>query len=293
MSRFLERMSTEKVLIADGATGTMYQAAGLKSGTAPEEWNVTNPDQVQAIYRAYLQAGSDIILTNTFGGTSIKLGKFGLADRVKEFNQAAAALAREAAQEADNERLVMGDLGPTGELMEPMGPLTYEKALKAYAEQAAALAEGGVDAILVETMSDLDEAKAAIEGAKSATALPVVCTMSFDTHLHTMMGVSPRQAMEGLYPLGLAAIGANCGSTLEDAVQVIIQMKEANPQAVLMAKPNAGLPRMEGERTVYDVTPAEMAEFARRFVELGVKIVGGCCGSTPQHIAAIAAALKT
>jgi len=132
----------------------------------------------------------------------------------------------------------------------------------------------------------------AIEGAKSATELPVVCTMSFDTHLHTMMGVSPRQAMEGLYPMGLAAIGANCGSTLEDAEQVIIQMKEANPQAVLMAKPNAGLPRMEGDRAVYDVTPAEMTEFARRFVELGVKIVGGCCGSTPEHIAAIAAALK-
>ncbi len=289
MSRFLERLSTAKVLIADGATGTMYQAAGLESGAAPEEWNVTNPDQVQAVYRAYLQAGSDIILTNTFGGTSIKLGKFGLADRVQEFNRASAALAREA---AGQEALVMGDLGPTGELMEPMGTLTYEKAVEAYAEQAEALAEGGVDAILVETMSDLNEARAAIEGAKSATDLPVVCTMSFDTHLHTMMGVSARQAMESLYPLGLAAIGANCGSTLEDAEQVIIQMKEANPQAVLMAKPNAGLPRMKGDRTVYDVTPAEMAEFAHRFVELGVKIVGGCCGSTPQHIAAIAAALK-
>jgi 5-methyltetrahydrofolate--homocysteine methyltransferase len=290
MSRFLERLSTKKVLIADGATGTMYQAAGLKSGAAPEEWNITNPDKVQAVYRAYLRAGSDIILTNTFGGTSIKLGKFDLADRVKEFNRTSAALAREA---AGQEALVMGDLGPTGDLMEPMGTLTYEKAVKAYAEQAEALAEGGVDAILVETMADLSEARAAIEGAKSATELPVVCTMSFDTPLHTMMGVSPRQAMEGLYPLGLAAIGANCGSTLEDTEQVIIQMKEANPQAVLMAKPNAGLPRMEGDRAVYDVTPAEMAEFARRFVELGVKIVGGCCGSTPEHIAAIAAALKT
>ncbi len=283
-----QRLLSDEVLVADGATGTMLQAAGLPEGAAPESWNLTHPEKILDLHRAYLEAGSQIILTNSFGGSRFRLGKKGLEDKVREVNRAAAALAKEAAGQT---AFVAGSMGPTGELMKPMGTLSYEAAVEAFAEQAGALAEGGADAILVETMSDLNEAKAAIEGAKQVTDLPILCTMSFDTRQHTMMGVSPRQAIEELWPLGLLAIGGNCGRTLDDMEEVLRQMRAAVPEATLMAKPNAGLPRLVDGRAVYDVTPQVMAEYALRYVELGARIVGGCCGSTPAHIKAMAAAL--
>ncbi len=281
-------LAGEGILIADGATGTMLQKAGLPSGTAPERWNLERPEEILALHRAYVKAGAQIILTNSFGGSRLRLERTGLARKVSEINRAAATLAKHVAGE---DAFVAGSMGPTGEMLEPLGTLTYEAAVDLFAEQAGALAEGGVDVILVETMGDLNEAKAAIEGAKQATDVPIFCTMSFDTHLHTMMGVNPRQAVQELSPLGLAAIGANCGRTLEDMEEIIRQMKEVAPAAPLIAKPNAGLPRMVDEQPVYDVTPQVMAEFARRYVELGARIIGGCCGSTPAHIVAIAKAL--
>jgi 5-methyltetrahydrofolate--homocysteine methyltransferase len=283
-----QRLSGEGVLVADGATGTMLQAAGLSEGTAPESWNLTHPEKILDLHRAYLEAGSQIILTNSFGGSRFRLGKKGLQDKVHEVNRAAAALAREA---AGQEAFVAGSMGPTGELMKPLGTLSYVVALEAFAEQAEALAEGGADAILVETMSDLNEAKAAIVGAKQATDLPILCTLSFDTQRHTMMGVSPRRAAKEMWPLGLVAIGGNCGKTLDDMEEVLRQMGKAVPEATLMAKPNAGLPRLVDGQAVYDVTPQVMAEYALRYAELGAKIIGGCCGSTPAHIKAMAAAL--
>jgi 5-methyltetrahydrofolate--homocysteine methyltransferase len=283
-----QRLSGEGVLVADGATGTMLQAAGLSEGTAPESWNLTHPEKILDLHRAYLEAGSQIILTNSFGGSRFRLGKKGLQDKVHEVNRAAAALAREA---AGQEAFVAGSMGPTGELMKPLGTLSYVVALEAFAEQAEALAEGGADAILVETMSDLNEAKAAIVGAKQATDLPILCTLSFDTQRHTMMGVSPRRAAKEMWPLGLVAIGGNCGKTLDDMEEVLRQMGKAVPEAMLMAKPNAGLPRLVDGQAVYDVTPQVMAEYALRYAELGAKIIGGCCGSTPAHIKAMAAAL--
>lgn len=290
MSRFRAALESHKVLIADGATGTTLQKAGLPAGTAPERWNLENPDAVRALHRGYIEAGSDMVLTNTFGGTSIRLKREGLQDRAVEINRAAAALAREVAGESV---LVVGDIGPTGEMMAPLGTLTHEEAVASFAQQAGALAEGGVDVILVETMSDLAEVQAAVEGVRQVTDLPLMVTMSFDTKGRTMMGVKPDRAARTLAELGVDVMGANCGRTLTETLEAVLKMREAVPDAVLMAKPNAGLPHAEGGDLVYDVTPEVMAEYGHRFVdEAGVVIFGGCCGSTAKHIRAVAQTLK-
>jgi len=290
MSKFKTFLAERAVLVADGATGTMLQRAGLPAGAAPERWNLENPDAIQTLYRSYADAGADLILTNTFGGTRIRLERDGLGDRVHAINVAAAQLA--CAVVADH-GLAIGDIGPTGQMLEPLGALTYADAVAAFAEQAAALAEGGVDAIVIETMSDLEELKAAVAGVRQVTTLPLLTTMSFDTKGRTMMGVKPEKAAETMVSLGGDVIGANCGRTLSETFAAILKMRAAAPAAVLMAKPNAGLPHTADGSLVYDVTPDIIADYARRFVaEAGVKIFGACCGSTPEHIAAIAAALK-
>ncbi len=288
MSKLKDRLSQARVLIADGATGTMLQRAGLPAGVPPERWNLDNPDAVRALHQDYIQAGAEVILTNTFGGNRLRLEREGLGERVRDVNLAAARLARQA---AGDKVLVLGDMSSTGQLLEPMGSLTFDQAQSIFVEQAAALAEGGVDAILIETMSDLDETKAAVEGARQATDLPILVTMSFDTHGRTMMGVKPADAARELWALGAAAVGANCGHTLSETLEAIRQMRQAVPAATLIAKPNAGLPHLEGGESVFDVTPEIMADYARRFADLGVKIFGGCCGSTPDHIRAAAQAL--
>jgi len=257
---------------------------------APERWNVENPDAIRALHRGYVEAGSDLILTNTFGGSRLRLEMEELGDRTHEINLAAAHLAREV---AGDEALVLGDIGPTGQLMDPMGTLTYDTAVDVFAEQASALAEGGADAILIETMSDLNEAKAAVEGTRRATDLPILVTMSFDTHGRTMMGVKPEDAAKELWAMGVDAVGANCGRTLTENLEAIQKIRESLPEATLMAKPNAGLPHMEGTDSVYDVTPDIMADYALKFAALDVKIFGGCCGSTPGHIEAASRALRS
>jgi 5-methyltetrahydrofolate--homocysteine methyltransferase len=289
MTKFKDRLSQARVLIADGAIGTMLHQAGLPSGVTPVRWNLENPDAICALHRSYVQAGANLILTNTFSGNRLRLEREGLSDRLREINLAAVRLAREV---AGDEVLVLGDIGPTGQLLEPMGTLTYDDAVTAFAEQAAVLAEGGVDAILIETMSDLNEAKAAVEGVRRATDLPILVTMSFDTHGRTMMGVKPADAAKEFWALGVDVVGANCGRTLSETLEAVRQMREAVPEVTLMAKPNAGLPHMEGGASVYDVTPEIMADYARQFAALGVKVFGGCCGSTPEHIQAVALALR-
>ncbi|RME78567.1 MAG: methionine synthase [Chloroflexi bacterium] len=280
-----KKLSEPGILVMDGATGTQLQQMGLPAGMAPEVWNLENPEAVKKHYQSYIEAGSDAILTNTFGGTRPRLDMEGRGHLVREINIAAARLAREV---AGDEVLVLGSMGPTGLLMEPMGELTYEKAVEYFAEQAAALAEGGVDGIHIETMSDLQEAKAAIEGARQATDLPVTITMSFDMNGRTMMGVRPEDAIRELWPMGVLAVGANCGRTLQENLEAIKAMRTAVPEATLIVKPNAGLPHTEdGIEVVYDVTPEIMAEYARLFGEQHVKMMGGCCGSTPEHIAAL------
>lgn len=289
MLDFRDLLKQSTILIADGATGTMLQNAGLPHGAAPERWNLENPSAVQALYHAYVEAGSDIILTNTFGGTRLRLERDGLGDKTAEINRAAARLAREVAGE---NIIVFGDIGPTGKLLKPLGPLVPADAVDAFAEQAAALAEGDVDAILIETMSDLAEAKLAVEGVRKAVGLPILVTFSFDTRGHTMMGLKPALAAREIWELGVSAVGANCGRTLSETLTAIQAMRQAVPEAILMAKPNAGLPHADGGDLVYDVTPEIMAEYAAKFAAEGVKIFGGCCGSTPAHIQAVAHALK-
>lgn len=285
-----QRLSAGEILIADGAAGTMLMAAGLPLGTPPDAWNLDQPEQIVKLHRAYVEAGSDVILTNTFGATRIKLGKSKaeLAGRVREINLAAAQLARQAARP---ETLVAGDIGPTGELMKPFGKLTPAEALEVFSEQAAALAEGGVDAIWVETMTDLEEARAAVTAARQVTNLPVLLSLSFGRKGRTMMGISAKQAATELWSLGLAAIGANCGEGLEVVELVLKEMRTALPDAPLIAKPNAGMPRMVKGQTVYDTEPGAFAERIQVFTGLGAQIVGACCGSSPEYIAAIEQAL--
>jgi 5-methyltetrahydrofolate--homocysteine methyltransferase len=286
----LERLAAGDVLIADGATGTMLQAAGLPTGIPGEAWVLERPEEIKKLHRAYLEAGSQLVLTATFGGTQARLKAAGLDPQVAEINRRAAELAREV---AGDDAYVGGDIGPTGEMMPPLGRLTHKIAVDMFAEQAEALAAGGVDCILIETMSDLNEAQAAVEGARRACDLPVFCTFSFDTHGRTGMGVSPSQAAEEVSVQGAVAVGANCGHAPEEVLEFLPKMRKAAPEAYLIAKPNAGIPRMVKRQVVYDADPERMADLAVKYVELGVSIVGTCCGSSPEHIAAIAAAVAS
>lgn len=283
-------LSSGHVLVADGATGTMMQEMGLPVGVPPELWNVEQPGNVCMLHRAYLEAGSRVILTNSFGGSRIKLERSGgLGARTKELNHAAARLAK---GEAGDSAFVAGDIGPTGELMEPYGTLSYVDAVEAFVQQAEALVEGGVDLLWVETMSDLSEARAAVEAARRVTDLPVFCSLSFTTSGRTMMGVTPAQAAEALWPLGLLAIGANCGEGLEVMSPILAEFERALPGVSLIAKPNAGLPRLVDGKTVFDLGADEFAAHMPHLVEQGARVVGGCCGSSPQHISAIVTALS-
>jgi 5-methyltetrahydrofolate--homocysteine methyltransferase len=279
------------VIVADGAMGTMLQEAGLPSGTPPEGWLLANAEAVRQVHRAYIDAGSDLILTCTFGATRPRLERSGLSDRLSEINRRAVEIAREA---AGDEVFVAGDIGPTGELLEPLGELSYEEAVDVFAEQAEALARAGVDVLYIETMSALDEAKAAVEGALQAgNGTPVTATLSFDSHGRTSMGVRPEEAAETLQKLGVQALGANCGKSFDMTLEAVEAMRRVTPNIPLIVKPNAGTPRMVEGEVVYDATPADMADYARQYVARGARIVGGCCGSTPDHIAAIARAVRS
>lgn len=291
-NRFLELIARGEPVVADGGMGTMLMNAGLMFGDPPEHWNVLPDKQphVRAIHRGYLDAGSQIILTNSFGGTAFRLKLHNLQDRVFELNRAAAELAR---AEAGENAVVAGSIGPSGELFEPMGALTFDAAVAGFAAQAAGLAAGGVDVLWVETMSDLQEVRAAVVGARQAAPhLPVVATMTFDTRGFTMMGVSPAQAIEELADLNLAALGGNCGNGTAEIEGVVYGMSQTGATLPLIAKSNAGMPDMVDGRAVYNGTPEIMAEYARRVRALGATIIGACCGSSPAHIAAIAQALR-
>ncbi len=292
MNKFRELIASGETILLDGAMGTLLMASGLAPGDPPEEWNVLYPERLQDVHKAYIEAGSRIILTNTFGGSRYRLKLHGLQDRVTELNKAATVNARVAADSTTELVAVAGSIGPTGELLEPMGAMTFDEAQAAFAEQAAALTDGGVDVLWIETMSDLDEVRAAVSGARSASDLPLVATMSFDTRGYTMMGVSPAKALESLGGLDLIAIGGNCGSTLAETGAALEAMRSLDIDAMLIAKPNAGIPRWVDSDLVYDGTPDIMADFARQMRDLGVQLIGSCCGSTPDHTRAMRAALN-
>lgn len=285
MNKLLDLLQKESVLLLDGAMGTELFARGLVSGGSPEEWNITQPARVQDVHRAYVEAGSNIILTNSFGGTRYRLKLHNFQDRVVELNRAAAQNARAAADAASRTVLVAGSMGPTGELLIPMGSMSYDECRAAFAEQARGLVEGGVDILWVETLSDLREVKAAVEGARSVSPdIPICATMSYDTRGRTMMGVTGAQMVQELAGLDLTAIGANCGNNLIDTEAALADMHAAAPDRVLIAKANAGMPRFESDKLIYDGSPEVMAAYADRVRSHGIALIGGCCGSGPAHI---------
>jgi 5-methyltetrahydrofolate--homocysteine methyltransferase len=286
MNRLADLLGDTPALV-DGGMGTLLQDRGLDDGGAGELWNVERPDVVRDCHEAYATAGARILTTNTFGGTRPRLQMHGLEDRVHELNRAAASLAREVADA--HGVLVAGDLGPTGELLEPLGVLTAEDAQALFEEQLRGLAEGGIDLVLIETMSDLGEARAAVAAARAVVPdLPVVATLSFDTNLRTMMGVRPGDAVTALADAGADAVGANCGRGPEEMAVIAAELAAARPEGLLLvAQSNAGLPQVVGDHFEYDATPSDMADHARALREAGIDLIGGCCGSTPEHIAAM------
>ena len=293
MNKFLERLNSGEVLVADGATGSNLQKMGLKPGRPPEDLIFDDPDTILKLASSFVEAGSDIILTCTFGGTRMRMKDSKYQDRTPEINMRAAELACRAASAREGV-LVAGSLGPVGALIKPYGPLEAEEVKSTFAEQAQALVEGGVDFLLIETMFSFEETTAAFEGARSVTDLPIVVSFSYDRGTRSMMGVKPRDVIRKYSEMGAALVGANCGTTLENMEAVVKEYAATIPNFPLWVKPNAGVPRMdiETEQGVYDMGPEDMADFARRYVELGAKVVGGCCGNTPEHIAAIVRAVK-
>lgn len=286
---WLDLVDRHAVVIADGAMGTMLFSAGLQFGDPPEAWNVSEPELVRRIHRGYLEAGSQIVMTNTFGCNRLRLALHGLDTRVAELNQTAAVLLRAEVDANGGEALVAGDIGPSGAIMAPTGTLDYDEAVDLFAEQAEALVAGGVDLIWIETMSDLTEIKAAIQGVRRvAPGIPLIATMTFDTRGRTMMGVTPEQAVIALDAWGADAVGGNCGNGPDEIVTVIERMRAVAPGVRLVAKSNAGMPELVDMRAVYKSEPAEMAKQALAMRDAGATIIGGCCGSTPAHLRAIA-----
>jgi 5-methyltetrahydrofolate--homocysteine methyltransferase len=289
VNSFLQRLESGEALVADGATGTNLQAMGVLTGGHTEDLIFDHPDIILALEKEFVAAGSDIILTCTFGATSIRMQGSKYAARLEEINLRAAALAREAA--GSDSVLVAGSMGPLGKLLKPLGPISLEEAKRAYGDQARGLASGGVDLLVIETQFSMEEARAALEGSRAETDLPVVISFSYDRGTRTMMGVKPDSAARTFRDLGIAMIGVNCGTTLENARAVVEEYAAAAPGFPLWVKPNAGLPRMEGTTTVYEVAPGGMGEFARSMRDLGATVIGGCCGSTPAHVRAVAGAV--
>jgi 5-methyltetrahydrofolate--homocysteine methyltransferase len=294
MTNVYEYLDAGNTLVGDGAMGTALQNAGLTDGGAPELWNVDHPDRVSAVLKSYTDAGAQFVTTNTFGGTRPRLAMHSLEDRVHELNKAAAQVAREVVDANPNALFVFGDVGPSGELMEPMGTLTLESAKEIFAEQIRGLVDGGVDAILIETMSDLDEVRAVVEAANEvAPGMPVVATMSFDTNLRTMMGVKPATAIQEIAQMGVRVIGANCGRGTDEMRIIGQELADAKPEGVhIVLTSNAGLPQLVGGEFVYTGSPEDYATFVSEMHALGINAFGACCGSEPSHIAAIAATLS-
>jgi 5-methyltetrahydrofolate--homocysteine methyltransferase len=283
-----QALAGEELIVGDGAFGTLLQARGLPAGMLPEAWNETHPDAVIEIHRAYVEAGADYVTTNSFGGSRPRLKEGGLGDRTAEINRLSAELARQA---VGDRAWVAGSVGPTGRLMEPFGDLSVAEAEEIFAEQVSGLLAGGADLLVIETHHDLEEAGAVLRMARERTDLPIFCTFAFNPKGRTMMGVRAGQAAQRMQELGADAVGANCGDGPAAIAAALEQMREATTLP-LVAKANAGIPQLgaDGE-AVWDVGPEELAEHARQFVTLGARIIGGCCGTNPAYIAAIAAAL--
>jgi 5-methyltetrahydrofolate--homocysteine methyltransferase len=282
-------LEEKRYLTCDGATGTNLIARGLPRGKTSEEWVLENPEAIKTLHRDFIEAGSDIILTSTFGGSETRLARSGLKDKHQEVNRMAVNLARQAAE--DRQTLIAGSIGPLGEMMKPLGTLDEETAERNYRQQAQVLSEAGVDLLLIETQYDIAEAAFAVKAAMSVSQLPIICSFSFDRGTKTMMGVSPAMFAEAIAPMGVAALGINCGKSLEDNLNSLKELSSVTDLPIWF-KPNAGLPVIDADgHASYNVSPDEMAGHVSQWIESGARIIGGCCGTSPQHVAAIHRAL--
>ena len=287
-----EALKERKVLVSDGAWGTFLQRSGLKPGECPEAWCLSRPDIVKGIAQSYVDAGSDMIETNSFGGTSFKLSYYGFGDKVSEINEAAARLSREA---AGDDVWVIASVGPTGKML-IMEDVTEEEMYDAFKEQVIALERGGADAICVETMTDAVEASIAIKAAKENTSMEIISTFTFDKiasgEYRTMMGISPVEAVAAAIQAGADIVGTNCGNGLGGMLDVVIEIRKTFKDVPVLVHSNAGLPYRENGVDIFPETPEQMATLVPDIIKAGVNIIGGCCGTTPQHIAAIKQAIK-
>ncbi|HUM25007.1 MAG TPA: homocysteine S-methyltransferase family protein, partial [Anaerolineales bacterium] len=291
---FLELLS-QKTVVADGAMGTMLHAHGVDFGKCFDELNLTNPAAVADIHREYIEAGAELIITNTFGANRYKLKKNGLADKVKEINHAGVELAKRIVAASFKEVLIAGDVGPLGVRIAPYGRVKPEEAREAFAEQIRALAQAGVDLIVIETMSDLYEIQEAIKAAKQACTLPVVASVTFTRDDRTLLGDDPMKVARALHGAGADVIGVNCSGGPSQLLRILKQMRQAvtDRSAKFWVKPNAGWPEQVGGRIMYPADADYFGDYALAFREAGANIVGGCCGTTPQHIAAMKKAFAT
>lgn len=283
----IDKLKQNKILLSDGAWGTFLQAKGMQPGECPELWNITHRAEVKDIAESYLLAGSDIIETNSFGGSSFKLLMYGLEDRVSELNRAAAEISREA---AGKEIHVAGSIGPTGKML-VMGDVTEEELYESFKEQAVALEAGGADIIIIETMSAIDEASLAVRAARENTKCTVIITMTFskepDGGYHTMMGVSPEEMVISMKEAGAHIVGSNCGNGTEDMIGIVKAIRAADNKIPIMIQANAGIPEFIDGTTVFRESPEIMASYIPELIKAGANIIGGCCGTTPEHISAI------
>lgn len=278
-------------VIFDGAMGTMLQMKGLTGGDCPELWNRERPEIIKEIHRLYFQAGCQVVETNTFGANAIKLRSYDLEDQVHELNLVGARLARESAPDCG---LVAASIGPTGKFLEPLGNITRERMYEVFKEQVEALVEGGVDIICIETMMDLEEIKLAVRAAKETCSLPVIASMTFNLDrngFRTMMGIDPKTAVQQLLDAGADIVGANCSNGPKEMIQLIEEMRSYT-NAPLIAQPNAGIPQLKAGKTIFSLNPDDFASYIPAFMAAGINIIGGCCGTTPQHIEKIVQILR-
>jgi 5-methyltetrahydrofolate--homocysteine methyltransferase len=292
MKSILKAINENTILISDGAWGTFLHQRGLQPGECPELWNITHRDDVFAIAKSYIDAGADIILTNSFGGSPIKLKHYDLQDRTAELNEAAAIISREA---AGKDHFVLGSIGPTG-IMLMMGDVTEDELYRGFCIQADALKKGGVDAFCIETMSAIDEAMLAIRAVKETTGSEVACTFTFEKTVNneyrTMMGVSPTDMVSALKEVGVDIIGTNCGNGIDQMIDIVKEIRTVDPVTPILVHANAGKPTFENGKTVFPETPEEMAKKVHTLIRSGANIVGGCCGTTPQHIRALVSSIR-